>query len=199
MKKSIPNLLTLARLILTVVFLAMVLYSPYVEPVSVFLDCAFVLFFIAAVTDVVDGYLARRFNVTSKFGRIVDPLVDKILVCGAFVCFALIGEPKLFSWSETTLHFIHWSVVGILILREAYVTLIRHWAEAKGIDFAAAVSGKVKTFVQIFAVGTVVVKMAHVPIAQWGYWFTLIVFGILIVVTAYSGIDYDIRWRRSRH
>jgi len=166
----------------------MILYSPQVENRTLFLDAAFVIFVIAGVTDLVDGSVARKLNVASKFGRMIDPLADKVLVCGAFICFALIGEPKLFNFGPKTLAVIHWSVVAVLILREAYVTALRHIAEAKGIDFAATVSGKVKMLIQSFAIGTVVVKMTHVQTAAWGYWFTTITFAAMIIVTVISGL-----------
>ena len=142
MIRFVPNALTVGRLFLSVIFLWMVLHSPKAEHRTALLDGAFVMFLVAAITDIIDGHVARRFNVTSKFGRIVDPLADKVLVCGAFICFAWIGEPKLFGLSFNTLRVIHWSVVGILILREAYVTIIRQWAESKGLNFAATRSGK---------------------------------------------------------
>ena len=188
MLKMIPNILTLGRLVLTVVVLIMILYSPLVTNQAFFIDIAFVLFVVSGLTDIFDGIAARRLNVTSKFGRMLDPLVDKVLVCGAFICFALIGQPKLFDFGPVTLAVIQWSVAGILIAREAYVTVLRHIAEAKGINFAATASGKIKMFTQIFAIGTVLVKMAHVRTAMWGYWFTTVVFAIMIAVTVFSGL-----------
>jgi CDP-diacylglycerol--glycerol-3-phosphate 3-phosphatidyltransferase len=193
MLKSIPNILTFGRLVLTIVFLAMILFSPryYAEgevPFPGFLDVAFIIFVIAGLTDMVDGYAARRLNVASKFGRMVDPLVDKILVCGVFVCFAIIGRPKLFELSPAVLAAIHWLVAAVLIAREAYVTILRHIAEARGVNFAATVSGKVKMFIQTFAIGTVVIKMAHVQTAEWGYWFTTVTYIIMLTVTVISGI-----------
>jgi CDP-diacylglycerol--glycerol-3-phosphate 3-phosphatidyltransferase len=143
---------------------------------------------VAGLTDVVDGHVARRFNASSKFGRMVDPLVDKVLVCGAFVCFAVVGIPRLFDWGPTALAIVHWSVAGILILRETYVTVLRHMAEAKGINFAAVASGKIKMFLQTFAIGTVLVKTANVPDALWGQWFTIITFAAMIGITVYSGL-----------
>jgi phosphatidylglycerophosphate synthase len=136
----------------------------------------------------IDGTVARKLNVASKFGRMVDPLADKVLVCGAFICFAIIGEPKLFNFNPVTLAVIHWSVAGILIAREVYVTVLRHIAEARGISFAATVSGKIKMFLQSFAIGTVIIKMAHVQTAQWGYWFTTVTFAVMLVVTVISGL-----------
>jgi len=193
MLKLIPNILTFGRLVLTIVFLIMILYSPphYAQgglPFPDFLDIAFVLFVIAGLTDVVDGAIARRLGAATKFGRMVDPLVDKILVCGTFICFALIGRPKLFNFSDAALAIIHWTVAAILILREVYVTALRHIAESRGVNFAATVSGKIKMFLQSFAIGTVIIKMAHVQTATWGYWFTTVVFVIMLSVTVVSGI-----------
>ena len=188
MLRQIQNILTFSRLVFTIVFLVMVLYSHQVANKPLFLDIAFVIFVIAGLTDIIDGPVARKLNVTSKFGRMVDPLADKALVCGAFVCFAIIGEPKLFGLGPGTLAVIHWSVAGILIAREAYVTTLRHLEEARGVSFAATVSGKVKMFLQSFAIGTVIIKIAHVPTAPWGYWFTTVTFAIMLVVTVISGL-----------
>jgi len=203
MLKLIPNILTFGRLVLTVIFLVMILYTPApsAENRKSFLDIALALFVIAGITDIVDGPIARKLNVTSKFGRMTDPLVDKILVCGAFVCFAVIGEPKLFGFGKATLAAIQWSVAAILILREVYVTVLRHIAEARGVNFAATISGKIKMFLQSFAIGTVIVKIAHVQTATWGYWFTTVTFLIMLTVTVVSGIRATQRtsWKKAAH
>ena len=188
MLKLIPNILTFGRLALTIVFLGMILYSPSVQNKSSFLDIAFVVFVVAGLTDVIDGPIARKLNVASKFGRMIDPLVDKILVCGTFACFAIIGEPKLFNLPDATLRIIHWSVVAIIVLREAYVTALRHIAEARGVNFAATFSGKIKMFLQSFAIGTVLIKTAHVQTANWGDWFTAVTFLAMLIVTVISGV-----------
>ncbi|MHC4074816.1 MAG: CDP-alcohol phosphatidyltransferase family protein [Planctomycetota bacterium] len=188
MLKQIPNILTLGRFVLTVVFLVMLLYSPQVQDKPFFLDIAFALFLIAGLTDIIDGKIARSLNVASKFGRMMDPLADKVLVCGSFICFAILKEPKLFSFSPTALTVIQWSVAGVLILRELYVTVLRHVAEAKGINFAATASGKLKMFLQSFAIGTVIIKMAHVQTAAWGYWFTTVTYLLMIAATVISGL-----------
>jgi CDP-diacylglycerol--glycerol-3-phosphate 3-phosphatidyltransferase len=193
MLKLIPNILTMGRLVLAIVFLVMILLAPpyYADgevPFPGFLDVAFILFVIAGLTDIVDGFAARRLNVTSKFGRMVDPLADKILVCGAFICFAIIGQPKLFNLGSGALAVIHWSVAGVLIAREVFVTVLRHIAESRGVNFAATASGKIKMFLQSFAIGTVIIKMAHVQTAAWGYWFATVVFTLMLVTTVISGI-----------
>jgi CDP-diacylglycerol--glycerol-3-phosphate 3-phosphatidyltransferase len=204
MVKQIPNILTFGRLILTVVFLIMLLLSPrlYTEgerPFPDFLDYAFIIFVIAGLTDVIDGPVARKLNIATKFGRMLDPLIDKVLVCGAFVCFAIIGEPKLFDFHPTIMAKIHWSVDGIIILREVYVTTLRHIAEGRGVNFAATVSGKIKMFLQSFAIGTVVIKIAHVQTAVWGYWFTTITFAFMLTVTIISGLRATQRssWKKA--
>ena len=188
MWRFIPNILTFGRLVLTVVFLTMIFYSPHVANRPFFLDIAFVIFVAAGLTDIIDGEVARRLNVTSKFGRMMDPLVDKVLVCGAFICFAIIKEPVLFNFKPTTMTVLRWSVAGILILREVYVTVLRHIAEARGVNFAATISGKIKMFLQSFAIGTVIIKAAHVQTAAWGYWFTTITFVFMLTVTVISGL-----------
>jgi CDP-diacylglycerol---glycerol-3-phosphate 3-phosphatidyltransferase len=188
MLKSLPNILTLTRVGLTGVFLLMVLYSPRVSNPTAYLDSTLILFVITGLTDVVDGHVARRFNATSKFGRMADPLADKVLVCGAFICFALIGQPKLFSLSAVPLAVVHWSIVVILVAREAYVTVLRHIAESRGINFAATKSGKFKMIMQTIAIGTVLIKMAHVPMAVWGDLFTSLVLAVMVVATVVSGV-----------
>jgi CDP-diacylglycerol--glycerol-3-phosphate 3-phosphatidyltransferase len=184
MVKFIPNILTFTRFALTFILLGMILYSPSATNKPFFLDIAFVLFVIAELTDIIDGKIARKFNVRSKLGRMTDPLADKILVCGAFVCFAIIGEPRLFS----------------LELREAYVTLIRHITEARGLVFPAVATGKVKGVLQAFTIGTVIIKMAHVQTATWGYWFTTVTFLLMLAFSVISGFAATRRswWKKAK-
>ncbi len=190
--RIIPNVLTLGRLILTLIFLGMILYAPQMgrEKPAGFLLTAFILFVVAGITDIVDGKIARMYDVTSKFGRMIDPLADKALICGAFICFAIVGEPKLanFNLSVLTLSFIHWLVALVLIARELLVTILRHLAEARGVNFAATVSGKIKMFIQSFGIGTVIIGWAYVS-RTWGDWFTIITLVIMITVTVISGIN----------
>jgi CDP-diacylglycerol--glycerol-3-phosphate 3-phosphatidyltransferase len=187
--RLIPNALTFARLILTLVFLGMILYAPHTgqDKPATFLMIAFTLFVIAGVTDVVDGPIARAFGVTSKFGRIVDPLADKILVVGAFICFAIVNQPTFPNiFSPLTSTVIQWVTAIVILVREVFVTILRHMAEARGVSFAATVSGKIKMFIQAIGIGAVVVKWAFVSRA-WGDWFTVVAFAIMLIVTVVSG------------
>src|ERR1700712_772762 len=90
LKKHIPNLLTILRLLLSFVFFALLAWIALggFEQATVYLNIATAIYVIAASTDWLDGYLARRWNVVTTFGRVVDPFVDKILVLGAFIYFA---------------------------------------------------------------------------------------------------------------
>ena len=188
--RLIPNALTFARLILTLAFLAMVLYAPHTgeaKPATL-LMIAFTLFVVAGITDMVDGPVARAFGVTSKFGRIVDPLADKILVVGAFLCFAIVKQPTFMNiCNPITAAAIQWATAGVILVREVFVTILRHVAEARGVSFAATVSGKVKMFIQAFGIGTVMVKWAFVS-RTWGDWFTIVTFAIVLLVTVVSGV-----------
>jgi CDP-diacylglycerol---glycerol-3-phosphate 3-phosphatidyltransferase len=188
MLKYVPNILTLGRLVLTVVFLVMVLYVPGIaqDRVVWFWDVAFAVFVIAGVTDLIDGPIARSLKVTSKFGRIMDPLADKVLVIGAFICFAIIGVPgHLLGLDAASLSAIRWGIAAIITAREVYMTVIRQIAESRGINFAATAAGKIKMALQSFAIGTVVIKTAHVS-AVWGDWFTIVIFVLTALVTIVS-------------
>ena len=137
--KHVPNALTIGRLVMTVVLLGMILYAPRLEnskPAGYLLG-VFILFVITGLTDIVDGFVARRFNATSKFGRIADPLADKFLVCGAFVCFAIVGRPEFehFNLSPLVCHLLRWGAIVSIAAREIWVTVVRHIAESRGIAF----------------------------------------------------------------
>ncbi len=190
--KHVPNALTVGRLVLTVVLLALILYAPTTgqdKPANLLL-WVFILFVVTGLTDIVDGYLARKFEVTSKFGRTVDPLADKFLVCGAFFCFAIVGQPKMacFDFSPTTLHVIQWGTAIIIFAREIIVQTLRQIAESRGVNFGAVWSGKLKMFLQSFGIGTVLIGWAYVS-RPWGDWFTIITYGLMVFMTIFSGIQ----------
>ncbi|AQT67407.1 Putative CDP-diacylglycerol--glycerol-3-phosphate 3-phosphatidyl-transferase 2 [Anaerohalosphaera lusitana] len=193
--KHVPNALTMGRLVMTVVFLAMIIIAGDREkPGSNYLLVTFILFVVTGLTDIVDGKIARMYDVTSKFGRIADPLADKFLVIGAFVCFAIAQQPRLdaFGWSEGTLDVLRWGTAGIIFLREVVVTIRRQIAESRGVKFGAIASGKLKMFLQSFGIGTVIIGWAYVERA-WGDWFTLAVYALMIGATVYSGIESIMR------
>lgn len=197
--KHIPNALTVGRLVLTTMLLGMILWTPFMplqqlQKPSLYLLTVFIFFVVTALTDIADGWIARRYNVTSKFGRIADPLADKFLVVGAFLCLAIVGKPTfdIIGLSSLTSHIIRWGIVVIIVAREIFVTVQRHIAEARGVEFGATWSGKLKMFLQSFGIGTVMVKWGFVT-GAWGDWVIIATFALLAIITIYSGIDYSLR------
>lgn len=213
--RQIPNLITIARLLLTVVFFAL-LHINDRENFRQAMWIAFAVFLVAALTDMLDGYLARKWRVESAFGRVVDPFVDKIMICGAFIFFAsddFINVPtrdflrnaatqssQIVSQLPTSIHLTGvapWMVV-VLIGREFLITGIRGLAESKGVDFRADWAGKIKMVTQSFAVGAILVDLANgQPV--WIQWTRDILIWTTLVVTILSSISYIIRARRIIH
>ena len=190
MIKFVPNIVTLIRLLLTCVFLVMIINIPEIQPGrrNLFIDMVFVLFLVTALTDIVDGIIARSYNVVSKFGRILDPLVDKVLICGGFICLAIINEPRLFNLPILVLAIFQWGIAGIITVREVIRTITRHLAEAQGINFAATAAGKIKMLVQSVAIGTILIKMAHFQDAPWANWLTLIMMIAAAAITVIASL-----------
>lgn len=127
----LPNQLTVLRIILTPVFLILFLQS---DPLMI--QISFIVFLIAAITDWYDGWLARKFNYITEWGKFLDPLADKILTSTAFVALVIVGILEL------------WMVI-LIILRDIFVTGLRMYADSKKISFSTSYSAKVKTFLQM--------------------------------------------------
>lgn len=128
---TIPNQLTVARIILTPVFAVMFLSDNLtIHQWSLF------VFFVAAITDWYDGWLARKFNYMSELGKFLDPLADKILISTAFLVFVMINMLDL------------WMVI-IIIARDLVVTVLRIVAEIKKLKISTSYIAKVKTFIQM--------------------------------------------------
>jgi CDP-diacylglycerol---glycerol-3-phosphate 3-phosphatidyltransferase len=156
MFRHVPNALTFSRLLLALVFFAMLSWYQYEgrgDPT--FLNIAFFVYLIALITDWADGFLARRWHVEGAFGRIVDPFVDKVLVLGSFIFFA--GKNFIIPETVTepgptlvvkTLTGVAPGIVVILLARELLVTTIRSLSERSGNNFGAAFSGKLKMVFQ---------------------------------------------------
>ena len=139
------------------------------------------LFILLASTDAIDGYLARSRNEVTNFGKLIDPLADKILVCAALV--ALVELQVLPSW-----------VFLIILAREFIVSGVRMIAASQGTVIAASWYGKAKTVTQIIAIVLFILKDSLVPpetaYANFFYWFCWFVMGIALVLTIVSMLDY---------
>lgn len=175
---TVPNLLSLIRLVLAIVFFVAVEQGRHVP--------AFWLFVVAASTDWMDGWYARRYGQVSRLGRIFDPLVDKVIVCGAYVVLAAAGT-AIAPWMAV-----------VVVVRELMVTAIRAEMEKAGHDFSAAWSGKIKMVLQCLAVALVLAERAWpglagggVTLAQAAVWASW----AAVAATIWSGMEYVVAAR----
>lgn len=175
---NLPNLITLSRLVLAVILFALI----YAE--GWWLTSA-VLFVVAASTDALDGYIARRYGLITVLGRILDPFVDKIIVCGAFV---FLLEQKLNSGVNG------WMVV-IVIGREMFVSSLRGFLEQQGQDFSANWVGKSKMILQSVAVTASLLSLSPDVLTTMPSFLLLrdVLLWTAVGVTAYSGWVYAAR------
>jgi CDP-diacylglycerol---glycerol-3-phosphate 3-phosphatidyltransferase len=160
MRINLPNQITIARLFIAVIFFfCLTEYSVRAEhPKTWVLDVSTVLFLIAAISDIVDGYLARKQNQVTSFGRIIDPFVDKILVIGAYTFLA--GDGFLTATGSRVSDVSAWMVV-LIFGRELLVTSLRGVSEGSGESFGANVYGKAKMALQSTTIVWVLVTLAH--------------------------------------
>lgn len=190
MSINLANQITLFRLALAVGFFA-VLSTASADALlreRVLLVWAFWLFLVAALADVLDGYVARALSQETTFGRIVDPVVDKVLVCGAFIFFA----SSQFADPATSVNrsgVAPWMVVLILV-RELLVSAIRSHVESTGADFRAVWIGKLKMLVQSTTIGVILGRLAWFPAVTWLETAARALVWLTVVVTFASMLAY---------
>ena len=178
---NIPNAITVSRLVMTFMLLGLMSATDW-------WITAAVLFIVAAISDAVDGYLARKWNQITTLGRILDPFVDKILVGGAFVFLTAQPESGVTPW-----------LTFAVIAREMFITGLRSMMEQQGIDFSAKLSGKLKMALQSVTAPVCLLSLSR-PFLVWlGNWAPqfeilrdVLLWGTL-VITVYSGVEYT--WR----
>lgn len=183
MKLNLPNIFTLSRAVLAPVFLALLLHGGQWQTAI-----ALLVFIVAAITDWLDGWLARKYGQSSAWGTLVDPLADKVLTTAAFLGFAMMN---LVAW---------WMVV-LVVVRDIATTAFRSYADAVGRPLVTSWSAKVKTFVQMTFIIVVLVFLAvqHIPFPSW---FLVLISWVLhpialqgtmlivTVVTVWTGAEY---------
>jgi len=155
---NLPNQITIGRLVLAIIFFVLLSQYSHAEPREGLLDVAAAIFIVAAVTDILDGYLARKRGEVTALGRVLDPLVDKVLICGAFILFA--GHPFFDRAGRNVTEVSAWMVV-IIVGRELLVTGLRGFNESIGIPFGASVYGKIKMWMQSIAAPAILLIVAH--------------------------------------
>lgn len=163
---NLPNKLTIARIIAVPFFIA----AYYLE----WHLAAFLIFIIASFTDMLDGQIARKYNLVTNFGKIMDPLADKVLVYSAF---CLMVPDPVPAW-----------MLIIILAREFLVAGVRTVAASEGIVIAAAMSGKIKTVLQMVAVCMLLI--APVIDQNWFLILAKIVLWAALVMTVISGVQY---------
>ena len=187
---NLPNKLTLARFILTMVMIVLAALPPSTTENLLHWKIGFIIGFIAGFTDFLDGYLARKYDLVTDFGKLMDPLADKIFTVSGFVILVQYGH--LPGW-----------VAIVILTREFGVTGLRGMAAAKGEVIAAASIGKLKTLLQMLTlllggfiwVGwlSLDMQLPGINVGLETIWTT--VYWLVAAVTVYSGIDYFIKGR----
>jgi CDP-diacylglycerol--glycerol-3-phosphate 3-phosphatidyltransferase/cardiolipin synthase len=163
---NLPNKLTMARIFAVPVFVVLYMMKLYIP--------ACIVFILASLTDMLDGQIARKYNLVTNFGKIMDPLADKVLVYSAF---CLMVPDPVPGW-----------MLIIILAREFLVAGVRTVAASEGIVIAAAMSGKIKTVLQMVAVCMLLI--APVINTSWFLILGKIVLWAALVMTVISGVQY---------
>lgn len=184
---NIPNQLTILRIILTAAFIIFVFLAGFTAKIA-----AFIVFLLASITDALDGYIAKRNNQITDFGKLMDPIADKILVLSAFLAFVELGIVQA------------WMVV-IIIFREVAVTALRGMALAKGKVISSSGGGKHKTVWQMLVIFIILLFLIfnEGPSRIFRFWtasvssvykdMIFILMCVTVILTLASGISYFVK------
>ena len=170
---NLPNKLTLFRVVL-IPFFVFFLLAPFFECYGNYIAVA--IFIVASLTDLLDGKIARKYNLVTNFGKFMDPLADKLLVCSAMIC--LISTGQLPAW-----------IVIIIISREFIISGFRLIASDNGVVIAASYWGKFKTTFQMLMVIVLILNIEHPVFEVIG---TVLIY-VSLALTIISLIDYIIK------
>ncbi|MBU1121417.1 MAG: CDP-diacylglycerol--glycerol-3-phosphate 3-phosphatidyltransferase [Candidatus Omnitrophota bacterium] len=175
---NICNKLTISR-----IFLAFICIGLIIKDTLAFLIVAFIIFIIASITDFLDGYLARKKNLISDLGKLLDPIADKILIIGVFLAFLQVGIIN--AW-----------MVSVIMLREFIITGLRFYGLSKGIVLEAQTLGKHKTVSQIIGIVLIFITLILSKVTDsstvYFLYYKLVpaVMWYVVVITLFSGISY---------
>jgi CDP-diacylglycerol---glycerol-3-phosphate 3-phosphatidyltransferase len=176
-KMTLANAITIGRILLVPIFLVILLTEMNNKEVI-----AFIVFLVAALTDAVDGYFARKYNQITELGKFLDPLADKLLIAGALLALVYLG--KVATWVAT-----------IIIFREIFITAFRLYYMVKDSAFSASLLAKKKTMVQVIAISILILhpklpnsEMVH-DIGTW-------ILYLAVFLTVYSGVEYVVKYSK---
>jgi CDP-diacylglycerol--glycerol-3-phosphate 3-phosphatidyltransferase len=168
---NIPNQLTAARLVLAVILFGLIAGGHWVWCV--------VIFAVAAFTDWLDGYMARVRGQTSALGRNFDPLVDKVLICGAFIFLLPVADAGLAAW-----------MVTLVVARELIITSLRSYLETAGAKFGADWLGKIKMVLQCVVLLYIFMFLKWAEVNSWLAVLRDVLIYATLAATALSGLQY---------
>ena len=168
---NLPSKLTIGRIIIIPFFVFTLLRSNTSDTMKII---ALILFLLASITDLLDGYLARARNEITSFGKFADPIADKLMVCSALICFVQLGS--LPAW-----------IAIIVVCREIIISGIRLVAVEKGVVIAASVWGKLKTDCQVVCCILLIINQPHIK------FINNLFIVIMLVLTIISMVDYIIK------
>lgn len=188
---NLPNKLTISRIIMSVLIIIILLGGEYITSLfgidvpklfineAIVIDIKYIiagiLFIIASLTDFLDGYIARKYNLVTDFGKLIDAIADKILVNSVLIILAAQG-------------FIHPIIPVVIIVRDSVVNSIKMLAASKGKVVAAIKSGKVKT--ACLMVGIVLTLFYNLPFELWGISVSKVLLFIATILSIISGVQY---------
>ena len=170
---NLPNKLTIARMCMVPLFMIALMMNTDVSRIV-----ATVIFALASLTDMLDGQIARKYNMVTNFGKLMDPLADKVLTAAAMICLVELGD--LAAW-----------IAVLIIFREYLITGLRSVAASENIVVAANSWGKVKTVCQMFALMLLMLKPQIMALCgvNIGLWLMY----VAVILTVYSGLDYVLK------
>ena len=171
--RQLPNAITIVRILCAPVFLWMLLSDGGVDGALRWWAAA--LFIVAIATDGVDGYLARRYEIVTDLGKLLDPVADKVLTGLAFVGLSILGE-------------LPWWITIVVLVREIGITIYRFLVVSDHV-LAAAWMGKLKTVAQAVALSLALLPLWTL-VGEWIWWVNVVTMTIAVVLTIASGIDY---------
>ena len=177
---NVPNIITIVRILLAPIFFWMLLADGGAD--GALRWWAAVLFIVAIGTDGIDGAIARRHNLVTDLGKILDPIADKLLTSGALVCLSILAE-------------LPWWVTGIIVVRELGITIWRFVELGRGNVVPASKGGKLKTLVQSVAISLALLPF-WVLFGEWVHWVNGIAMTAAVVITVYTGAQYLVDARR---
>lgn len=180
---NLPNKLTMMRIFLIPVFVAVI----FITAIPCRFLIAAAIFAISSLTDLMDGRIARKRNLVTNFGKLMDPLADKVSVVTAILCIVCITEEPMWRMLLTF-------AAVIIIAREFLVTSLRLIAAGEGTVIAAAMAGKIKTTVQMIAIIVILLETQFsdelTELVCFPHWLGYIGLGVAVIATVVSGVQY---------